>query len=93
MAASVVRPSLPSCWGDEASVSEHLQVSRCCRLAHAELVDDELIAAPMFERVAVLLRWKVGDRVLQPLENLEPTFARKRFQRSFEIDQWLRRLT
>jgi hypothetical protein len=47
-------------------------MSGCGRLGDAELVGDEDNADALLEEVAVSLRWEVGDRIAQPLEDLQP---------------------
>lgn len=57
-----------------------------CRLAYAELVDNKQIARTVNERISMLLRRKVFQRVLQPFKNLKTAIARERLEGQLEID-------
>jgi hypothetical protein len=53
---------------------QDLQMSSGRRLGHPELVGDEEAADPILNQVAVSLRRKVGDWILEPSEDLHPSF-------------------
>mgnify|MGYP000035318850 CR=1 FL=1 len=87
LVAAVVGPAATSRRDDQAGVDEQLQVSGCRRLADPELVDDELVAGAVLDRVAVLLGWEVRRNVLEPLEDLEAPFARHGSHDQFEVGE------
>src|SRR5690349_16122656 len=80
LVALVERPFLDALRAEEPRLGQHTQVLARGRWGDAELVRDEEAADAVAVEVAVLLRWKVGGGILEPLQNLEPRLARKRLE-------------
>src|ERR1700688_1023278 len=73
--ALVEGPLLDALGSDQSRLRQDLQVLAGGRLADAQLVGDKPPAYPILHQVAIDLARKMGDRVLEPFEDLKPTFA------------------
>src|SRR6185436_6667982 len=72
LVATVERPLLDPLGDEQAGVDEHPQVLAGGGLPHSQLASDENAADAVLDQIAVHLRRKVGDRVAQPVEDLQP---------------------
>src|SRR5215510_13881314 len=75
LVALVEDPLLDPLASDQARPGEQLQVLAAGRRADAQLLGDEQCAHAVFGEVAVALRWEVGHRVTQPLQDLKALLA------------------
>jgi len=76
--APVERPLLDSLAPDETGLRQDLQVLASRRLAHAELARDENTADAVADQVAIHLLGEMPDRVLEPLQYLQPALIGER---------------
>src|SRR5579859_26494 len=86
--APVERPLFDSLAADETGLRQNLQVFARGRLAHPEFTRDENTTHAVADQVAFRLLGEMPDRVLEPLQNLQPALVRECMKRElrFHID-------
>ena len=84
LVAFVERPLFDPLPAKQPRIDQDAQVLARCRLAHAELFRDEEAAHAVVDEIAVDLLAKMGSRILEPLQNDQPSVTCEGTQRGLE---------